>query len=266
MADTKAPVALVTGGSRGIGRGIALQLAGAGFSVAINYAGNREAAEQTREECERIGSGEYAVFQADIGIADDRARMVDEVWNRFGTIDALVNNAGIGPRQRLDITEATEESFHHVVDVNLAGPYFLTQTVVRRWLGMDGGGAPASRIETGRKVVFVSSISAETASVARGEYCISKAGLAMAARLWAVRLAAENIQVHEVRPGIMATDMTSKVKDKYDALIAEGLVPQQRWGAPEDVGKLVRAILCGDLAFSTGAVLYTDGGFHLSRL
>ncbi|TVQ39054.1 MAG: 3-ketoacyl-ACP reductase [Spirochaetaceae bacterium] len=267
MLERDRPVALVTGASRGIGRGIALELAQKGYSVAINYAGNRKAAEETRAACAERGGRDCAVFQANIGSAADRARLVDEIWERFGTVDALVNNAGIGPSQRLDITEATEESFHEVIDVNLTGPYFLTQAIVRRWLGLEqGAAAQPSRIDSGRKVVFVGSISADTASIQRGEYCISKAGLAMAVRLWAARLAADDIQVYEVRPGIMETDMTSRVKAKYDALIADGLIPQNRWGTPQDVGRLVRAILDGDLAYSTGAVIHSDGGFHLSRL
>lgn len=260
------PVALVTGAGRGLGRGIALSLAGKGYSVAINYVGNRQAAEDTLQACRGSGDGDFEIFQANMGSPEDRKRLVEEVWSHFGTLDALVSNAGIGPQQRLDITEATEESYRHVMDVNLAGPYFLTQAVVRRWLGMEDVTPVPSAIESGRKIVFVSSISADTASLNRGEYCLSKAALAMASKLWATRLAAENIQVYEVRPGIMETDMTSKVKDKYDALIAEGLVPQKRWGHPDDVGRLVRAILDGDLAFSTGSVIYTDGGFHLSRL
>ncbi|TVR31720.1 MAG: 3-ketoacyl-ACP reductase [Spirochaetaceae bacterium] len=268
MSDPKNPVALVTGASRGIGRGIALELARSGYSVAINYAGNHKAAEETLAACTDAGSGRFAAFQANVGNPQDRSRLLSEVWDTFGTIDALVNNAGIGPRQRLDITEATEESFHEVLDINLTGPYFLTQSVVRRWLGTDGDpdSVAASAIESGRKIVFVGSISADAASIQRGEYCVSKAGLAMAARLWATRLAADGIQVYEVRPGITETDMTSGVKAKYDALIGEGLVPQRRWGTPADIGRLVRAILDGDLAFSTGSVIHSDGGFHLPRL
>ena len=259
------PVALVTGASRGIGRGIALELARCGYSVAINYAGNLKAAEETRSACSDLGSGTFGIFQADVGKREDRTRLVEQVWERFGTVDVLVNNAGIGPRERLDITEATEESYHEVMDVNLGGPYFLTQAVVRRWLGMEGASLP-SAIPSGRKIIFVSSISADTASINRGEYCLSKAGLAMATKLWAVRLAEEDIQVYEVRPGIIETDLTRGVKAKYDALIGDGLVPQKRWGTPEDLGKVVRTLADGDLAFSTGAVIYSDGGFNLSRL
>jgi NAD(P)-dependent dehydrogenase (short-subunit alcohol dehydrogenase family) len=192
--------------------------------------------------------------------------MVAEVNDRLGRIDALVNNAGIAPRKRADIVDAEEESFSQLMSVNLQGPYFLSQTVVRYWLGLNGSAAPEPRIPGGFKLVFISSISAATVSVARGEYCVSKAGLAMAAQLWAARLANSNVQVYEVRPGIMATDMTAGVKEKYDALIAEGLVPQRRWGTPEDVGKGVAALLRGDFPFSTGEIIYTDGGFHISRL
>lgn len=273
--DVRRPVALVTGASRGIGRGIALELARRGHAVAINYAGNAPAAEETRSACQEAAhrreseapdeEGRFAIFQADVGSREDRARLVREVWEHFGTVDVLVNNAGVGPRERRDILDATEDSFREVLGINLEGAYFLTQAIVRRWLGRDGG-APDTPIETGRKIVFVSSISAETASINRGEYCISKAGIAMASRLWAVRLAEENIQVYEVRPGIVETDLTRGVKGKYDTLIAEGLVPQKRWGKPEDLGRLIGAIAQGDLAFSTGAVIYSDGGFNISRL
>ena len=265
MMGTKIPVALVTGSSRGLGRGIARELASAGFSVAVNYAGNEKAAEETRDLCRKCAvSGEqvFEIFQADIGIKDQRDRLAEEVFRTFGRLDALVNNAGMGPRVRADILEAAEESFEELMRINLQGPYFLTQKIARKWVDE---GSP-SAIASGYKIVFVTSISTETASVGRGEYCVSKAGLAMAARLWAIRLAEKGIQVYELRPGIMETDMTSGVKGKYDALIAQGLVPQNRWGTPEDVGKAVRALLAGDFAFSTGSVIYSDGGFHLSRL
>jgi NAD(P)-dependent dehydrogenase (short-subunit alcohol dehydrogenase family) len=276
--NTTTPVALVTGSSRGIGRGIAFSLAAAGFSVAINYAGNEKAARETETECRRIaadraegaarGANEqrFAIFQADIGSRDDRHRMVSQVLSTFGRIDALVNNAGIAPTVRADIVDASEESFARLMEVNLQGPYFLSQAVVRYWLGLDGQEKPEPALRGGFKLVFISSISAATASVSRGEYCVSKAGIAMASQLWAARLADSGVQVYEVRPGIMATDMTAGVKEKYDALIAEGLVPQRRWGTPEDVGTAVEALVRGDFPFSTGEVIYTDGGFHISRL
>lgn len=283
--STVKPVALVTGSSRGIGRGIAYSLAAAGFSVAINYAGNEAAARETEAECRRMASGadaaapgssggpadaagaqHFDVFQADVGSKADRTRLVEGVLESFGRIDVLVNNAGIAPTVRADILDADEESFAKLMQVNLQGPYFLSQAVARYWLGLDGRAAPEPMLPGGFKLIFISSISAATASVSRGEYCVSKAGIAMASQLWAARLADSGAQVYEVRPGIMATDMTSAVKEKYDALIAEGLVPQRRWGTPEDVGAAVKALALGDFAFSTGEVIYSDGGFHISRL
>jgi 3-oxoacyl-[acyl-carrier protein] reductase len=255
----------VTGAGRGLGRGVALQLAAEGCSVAINYAGNLAAAEETAALCRKAAaSGEQAFvpLQADIGSRADRARLVGETLARLGRIDALVNNAGMAPRVRADLPAATEESFEEVLRVNLQGPYFLTQAVARHWLEAR----PAPALPSGFKIVFVTSVSANTASTERGDYCISKAGLAMAAQLWAARLAKENIQVVEIRPGIMATDMTAGVKDKYDRLLAGGLVPQNRWGTPEDVGRAVRAIIAGQFPFSTGAVISVDGGLSLRRL
>jgi NAD(P)-dependent dehydrogenase (short-subunit alcohol dehydrogenase family) len=188
--------------------------------------------------------------------------MVAETLSTLGRLDGLVNNAGMAPRVRADILEASEESFDELIAVNLKGPYFLSQLVARHWLQHQ----EPSRLRGGHKLVFVTSVSAYMASVNRGEYCVSKAGLAMAAKLWAARLAAADIQVFEVRPGIMATDMTAGVKEKYDRLIAEGLVPQGRWGTAEDVGRAVAALLAGSLPFSTGDVLNVDGGLHLQRL
>lgn len=265
MPDTNIPVALITGASRGLGRGAALELARAGFSVAINYAGNLEAAGECRDLCRKAAPSKnqrFEIFQADIGVREQRDRLADEVFEAFGSVDALVNNAGMGPRVRADILEAAEESFEELLRVNLQGPYFLTQRIARRWVESD----LPSAIPSGRKIVFVTSISAVVASTGRGEYCVSKAGLAMTSRLWAVRLAEKGICVYELRPGIMETDMTSGVKGKYDALIAQGIVPQNRWGTPEDVGKAVRSLVAGDFAFSTGSVIYSDGGFHLPRL
>jgi NAD(P)-dependent dehydrogenase (short-subunit alcohol dehydrogenase family) len=262
---SQSPVILVTGASRGLGRGIATQLAEAGFSVAINYAGNETAAMDTKAQCEKLAPSseqEFDIFQADIGKAADRSRMVAEVVDSMQGIDALVNNAGIAPRVRADLTEMSEESYDDVMGINLKGPHFLTQAVVDYWLKQK----PACRLNGDFKIVFVSSISAYTASVNRGEYCISKAGLAMVNQLWAARLAAEGVQTVEIRPGIMETDMTSGVKEKYDKLLAEGLVPQKRWGQPGDIGKAVRAFLNNDFPFSTGDVLNIDGGFHLQTL
>jgi 3-oxoacyl-[acyl-carrier protein] reductase len=259
------PVILVTGGGRGLGRGVALQLATAGCSVAINYLGNRSAAEKTASLCGKKAisrTQEFLPIQADIGSAPDRCRLVAATLEQFGRIDALVNNAGIAPKVRADLTEATEESFDELIGINLKGPYFLTQAVARYWLTEK----PKPRLPGGFKVIFITSVSADTASVNRGDYCISKAGLSMAAHLWAARLAADMIQVFELRPGIMATDMTTRVKGKYNKLLAKGLVPQHRWGNPADVGLAVRSIIAGHFPFSTGAVIPIDGGLHLRRL
>ncbi|PTY08420.1 3-ketoacyl-ACP reductase [Opitutaceae bacterium EW11] len=265
MATPSLPVTLVTGAGRGLGRGIALRLAALGHSVAINYASNEAAAQETAELCRQAASfdsQQFLAIQADVGAPAGRQKLLASTLETFGRIDALVNNAGMGPKIRTDILDASEVSFEEVLRTNLQGPYFLTQLIARYWLSAK----PVPLLPHGFKVVFVSSISADTASLNRGEYCVSKAGLAMAAQLWATRLAAESIQVFELRPGIMATDMTAGAKQKYDALLAQGLVPQARWGTPEDVGLAVSALLSGDFPFSTGAVIPIDGGLHLRRL
>lgn len=258
-------VVLVTGSSRGLGRGVAEGLAAAGYSVAVHYANNQAAAGEVVETCRALASNpeqNFAAVGGNVGVAADRRNMMDEVLREFGRLDALVNNAGIAPRVRADIVDADEEIFDEVIGVNLKGPYFLSQLAVRYWLANPG----QSRLDGGYKLIFVSSLSATTASVNRGEYCISKAGIAMATRLWAVRLANEGIQVIELRPGIMATDMTAGVKDKYDKLLADGLVPQGRWGKPSDLARGVQAVLDGQFPFSTGDAINIDGGFHLRRL
>jgi 3-oxoacyl-[acyl-carrier protein] reductase len=256
---------LVTGAGRGLGRGVAQQLAAAGCSVAINYVGNHPAAERAVSLCRRAAisrTQKFLSIQADIGSHAGRSRLVAATLEQFGRIDALVNNAGIAPRVRADLTEATEESFDELISVNLKGPYFLTQTVARYWLTRK----PKPRLPGGFKVIFITSVSADTASINRGDYCISKAGLSMAAQLWAARLAADMIQVFELRPGIMTTDMTASVKEKYDKLIGQGLVPQHRWGEAADVGRAVRSIIEGNFPFSTGAVIPIDGGLRIRRL
>jgi 3-oxoacyl-[acyl-carrier protein] reductase len=256
-------VALVTGASRGIGRGIALSLAGGGFDLVINYAGNRAAADECMALCAAARpAGRYLACQANIGVADDRARLVDFVRDAFGQIDCLVNNAGVAPTTRVDILEGGEESFDRLMAINLKGPYFVTQRVARFMIELRGrlGDAYAPTIIT------VSSISSYTASVNRGDYCVSKAGLGMLTRLFAVRLAEYGIGVYEVRPGVIKTDMTAPVADRYDRLIAEGLTPIRRWGTPDDVGRAVAAVACGALPFSTGEVINVDGGFHLRSL
>lgn len=259
------PLVLVTGGSRGLGRGVCLALAREGSDLAIHYATNRAAADETVALCRAAAKDPAQRFfpvPAQLSSATERAAMMEAVLAEFGRIDGLVNNAGIAPKVRADITEADEENFDEVIAVNLRGPYFLSQLAAKWWLSHPG----ESLLPGGYKLVFVTSISVHTASVNRGEYCIAKAGLAMAAQLWSVRLAAEGVQVYEVRPGIMKTDMTAGVTDKYDALIAGGLVPQKRWGTPEDVGLSVASLCRGDFPFSTGAVIDVDGGFQLRRL
>jgi len=257
-------VVLVTGASRGLGRGIAIELAKSGYSVAINYAANIAAADETVQLCKNVAidaSQQFLPVQGDVSSAHSRAGMLEQINNELGQIDALVNNAGIAPRVRADITEASEDSFDELIRTNLKGPYFLTQAVVNQWLkGQE------SRMESGFKLVFITSISSHTASPTRGDYCISKAGLSMAAQLWASRLADDGIQVYELRPGIMKSDMTSAVTEKYDALIADGLVPQKRWGNAEDVGLAVAALVDGKFPYSSGTVIDIDGGFQLRIL
>jgi len=258
--DTR-KVAIVTGGSRGIGRGIALALGREGFNVVVNYAKNADAAADVKKQIESAGAKAHIV-QADISVAADRQKLLEQSIAAFGRIDLLVNNAGVAPDVRADILEAGEESFDRLININLKGPYFLTQLVARRMIDLIQQGAVAHP-----KIVTVSSISAYTASVNRGDYCIAKAGLAMMTALYAARLAEYGINVYEIRPGIIETDMTGPVKAKYDKLILEqDLTPIRRWGRPEDVAKAVIAIAKDLLPFSTGQVIDVDGGFHLRRL
>ena len=254
------PVALITGSSRGIGRGIALALARAGrHDIVINYVGNVEAARMCREMCMAESAGKVRVeaVQGDVSRAGDRARMVDSVREMFGRLDLLVNNAGVAPTVRADILEAGEESFDRLIAINLKGPYFLTQAATRLMV------ASAPHAEVPRAIVNVTSISAFAASTNRGDYCIAKAGLAMMTQLYAIRLAEFGIGVFEIQPGVIETDMTGPVKEKYDAMFAEGLAPINRWGQPEDVGKAVVAVALGHFPYSTGQVFQVDGGFHL---
>jgi 3-oxoacyl-[acyl-carrier protein] reductase len=252
--------AIVTGASRGIGRGIALSLASAGFQVVVNYARNAEAAREVSEQVAAAG-GQAHLLQADIAAAADRERLVEEAYRACGQIDLLVNNAGVAPAVRADLLDATEESFDRVIGINLKGPYFLTQLVARRMIEQVQAGAVEHP-----KVVTISSISAYAASVNRGDYCLAKAGLGMLTALYAARLAEYGIGVYEIRPGIVATDMTGPVMEKYDRLIADGLTPIRRWGQPADVGKAVLAVATDLLPFSTGQVIDVDGGFHLRTL
>jgi len=255
--------ALVTGASRGIGRGIALELARAGCRVAINYAGNAEAAAEALALVKAAG-GDGFIVQGDVAVAADRARLVAETVKQFGRIDLLVNNAGVAPKVRADLLDAGEESFDRLYAINLKGPYFLTQLVAKQMLKQS----PDAEGARGR-IVNITSISVYTASINRGDYCMVKAGLAMMTKLFADRLANDGINVYEIRPGVIATDMTGGVKEKYDKLILQderGITPIRRWGQPADVGKAVRAIAEDRFPFSTGAVFDVDGGFHLQRL
>jgi 3-oxoacyl-[acyl-carrier protein] reductase len=253
-------VALVTGASRGIGRAIAMALAERGWSVAINYRSDLVSAQDVLRIANKYG-GKNLLVQADISRAEERNRMVEEVLKRFGRLDLLVNNAGIAPRQRRDLLEMREESYDEVLAVNLKGPFFLTQQVARTMIDLLGSGV----IENPR-IINIGSISAYASSPNRGEYCLSKAGISMMTALFADRLAESGIGVYEIRPGVIATDMTDAVKEKYDHLIANGLTPIQRWGQPEDVAKAVVAIAEGAFPFSTGEIFNVDGGFHLRRL
>lgn len=262
-------IAIVTGASRGIGRGVALALAGAGYDIVINYNKAADAATEVKKQIESLGRKAHIV-QADIALAADRQKLVDQAVKTFGRIDLLVNNAGVAPDVRADILEASEASFDRLININLKGPYFLTQIVARRMIEQVKAEAmqrPGGQATTGPKIVTVSSISAYTASVNRGDYCISKAGLAMLTKLFAARLAEYGINVYEIRPGVISTDMTGPVKARYDKLILEqDLTPIHRWGLPEDIGKAVVAIATDLLPFSTGEVINVDGGFHLRRL
>jgi NAD(P)-dependent dehydrogenase (short-subunit alcohol dehydrogenase family) len=253
-------VALVTGGTRGIGKGCARALAGEGWDLAVCGVRPEEEARPALEELRAAGTAVLYV-RADIGEDDAADRLLGAVRERFGRLDLLVNNAGVAPTERRDILEATRESFDRVMRINLRGPYFLTQAAAR-WMRERKTADPAR----GGCIIFVTSMSATVASVNRGEYCVSKAGLAMASLLWATRLAEDGIRVYEVRPGIVRTDMTAGVAAKYDALISQGLTLQKRWGAPEDVGRAVAMLARGDLPYSTGQVILVDGGLTVQRL
>ena len=260
-------VALITGASRGIGRGIALALAGMGYHLLLNYHSNAGAAAQTASDCEAAASAaghriRVATVAGDVGEAAGRKALMEAAKRDFGRLDLLVNNAGIAPKNRADLLEATEESFDHLIRTNVKGPFFLTQHAARWMIDLRGRMGNDYR----PKIITISSISAYTASVNRGDYCISKAALSMITPLFASRLAEHGILVFEIRPGVIATDMTSAVQEKYDHLISAGLTPIQRWGQPEDVGKAVAAIASDFFPFSTGEVINVDGGFHLRRL
>jgi 3-oxoacyl-[acyl-carrier protein] reductase len=267
--------ALITGASRGIGRGIAVELARLGCDLIINFVTSQAAAEETAALCveaARASSHDMRAWpcRADISLPADRERLLGFAQDRFDRLDLLVNNAGVAPTVRADILEAGEESFDRLININVKGPYFLTQ-LAAKWMieqtkKLDRAADEAAPSPYRPKIVTISSISAYTASTNRGDYCLAKAALSMLTPLYAARLAEYGINVYEIRPGLVATDMTAPVQEKYDRLIADGLTPIPRWGKPEDIGKAVAAIAQDLLPFSTGEVLNVDGGFHLRRL
>jgi NAD(P)-dependent dehydrogenase (short-subunit alcohol dehydrogenase family) len=258
-------VAFVTGASRGIGRGIAIELARHACDIAAAATkadpGNTETGlYEVKARIEELGQRCVPVV-GNIASLEDHERMIREALDAFGSIDVLVNNAGVAPEKRLDVLDAAPESYDRVMAINLRGPLFFSQAVARQMIKQVQAGASFKPI-----MVFITSISANTASPSRVEYCVSKAGLSMVAQTFAVRLAEYGINVYEIRPGIIATDMTSSVREKYDKLIAEGLLLQRRWGLPEDIGKAVAGLVEGYFAYSTGAVIEVGGGFSILKL
>ena len=253
-------VALITGGTRGIGFGVAQALAREGFDLAVCGVREESAATDALATLRKLGA-EVQYCQCNVADREARARMLVAIRQRVGRLHVLVNNAGIAPKERRDILDATEESFEQVVRTNLQGPYFLTQAVAN-WMVEQKKADPSFA----GCIVNVSSISATIVSVNRGEYCVSKAGVAMATQLWAARLGEFGIPVYEVRPGVIKTDMTAGVQEKYDKLFGEGLAIQHRWGTPEDVGRAIAALVRGDFPYSTGQVIMVDGGLSVQRL
>jgi 3-oxoacyl-[acyl-carrier protein] reductase len=259
------PVAFITGASRGIGRGIALELARQGYDLAGNSRGfnpqdTTKGLFEVKQRVEEL-SARFLPLQGDISSFDDHEHMLTSILETYGRVDLLVNNAGVAPEKRMDLLEATVGSFDRVLDINLRGPFFLTQRIARQMIAQIKD-RPDSRCS----IVFVTSVSACTSSPSRAEYCVSKAGLSMAAAVFADRLSEFGINVYEVRPGVIKTDMTAPVEAKYDKLIAEGLIPQKRWGFPEDVGKAVAALVNGNFIYSTGTIIEVSGGMNLRRL
>lgn len=260
MNHSSKPIAFVTGGSRGIGFGCAKQLAELGFDIAINGMRDESQVTEPIEALKKTGA-DVLYCQGDIGSPKARSSMLEKIRKHYGALNVLVNNAGVAPKERKDILDASEESFDYVVDTNVKGPYFLTQAA-SNWM------IEQKKIdqEAFFTIINVGSISATVASVNRGEYCVSKAGIAMMTSLFATRLGEFDIPVYEIRPGVTKTDMTSGVTSKYDQLIEDGLCVTKRWGFPEDVGKAVGALASGNFPYSTGQVILVDGGLTLPRL
>ncbi len=257
----EAAVAVVTGGSRGIGRGIALAVARLGHTVVVNYRSDERSAAETCRQALEQGAAAAVAIRADVADLDDGRRLVAESLAVAGRIDLWVNNAGVAPETRVDLLETTPASWDRLLGINLRGPFFLTQAVARAMIDQRGGGVASSP-----QIVFITSVSSRSASVNRGEYCVSKAGLSMVAQLFAARLAGQGIRVHEIRPGLIETDMTLPARQAYEQRIREGLVPLARWGTPDDVGRAVAAIASDTLAYSTGTVIDVDGGLGLRIL
>lgn len=258
MIDKK--VVVITGAARGIGYGIAKKLAEEGKAIAIFDIIKREEVENNISSLEDLGVP-VLYFQGDLTKSEDRRKFSQKVLDEFGRIDILVNNAGVAPKERKDILEMTEDSFDFVIGINIKGTLFMTQLIANIMVEEVERGADINPL-----IINIASSSSYTSSPNRGEYCISKAGISMITKLFADRLAKTGINVYEIRPGIISTDMTSVVKDKYDKLIAEGITPIKRWGYPEDIANAVSVISTGKLSFSTGEVINVDGGFHLRRL
>ena len=253
-------IAFITGGTRGIGFGIAVALGKAGFDLALNGMRKEDEVVDALEEVRKLGVN-VAYFQGNIAVREDRQAMFDKILSHFGAVNVLVNNAGIAPRERADILHAKEEIWDEVMEINLKGPYFLTQLFASYFVEMK-----LKNPLFDATIINVSSISAFVASVNRGEYCISKAGIAMATKLWATRLGEYDIPVFEIQPGIIKTDMTSGVVEKYDKLFQEGISLQRRWGLPDDVGKVAAMLAQGHLPYATSQVIKVDGGLNIQRL
>ena len=253
-------VAIITGASRGIGKAITLAMAQSGLDVAINFASQQDSASQVQKEASRFGV-RAELLQADVSQTADHVRVMEWLKEKFGRLDVLINNAGVAPKIREDMLIASEESFDRLMNINLRGPYFLTQRLARWMVDLR-----KTLTDYSPQILNISSVSAYASSPNRADYCLTKAGIAMMTQLFANRLAEFGIPVFEIRPGIIQTDMTAGVKDKYDRLIADGLTPIPRWGKPEDVAKAVSAIVQGSFPFSTGEVFNVDGGFHMRRL
>jgi len=253
-------IAFITGGTRGIGFGVALALGRAGFDLAVNGMRNEGEVTDALEELRNLGVN-VAYFQGNVAVREDRQAMLDKILSHFGSVNVLVNNAGIAPRERADILHAKEDIWDEVMEINLKGPYFLTQLFANYFV--------EKKLENPlfeASIINISSISAFVASINRGEYCISKAGIAMATKLWATRLGEYDIPVYEIQPGIIKTDMTAGVVEKYDKLFQEGITLQRRWGLPDDVGKVAAMLAQGNMPYATGQAIKVDGGLHIQRL